>query len=72
MTRKEERFEESIKHFPRFAERRVGFIAGSEWADRTMLEKLRNFIDHHTNIKDVYRFLESINGEPYKYVEEQI
>lgn len=33
MTRQEEIIQDAIKEFPRFAERRVGFIAGAEWAD---------------------------------------
>lgn len=36
------------------------FIAGAKWADKTILEKLRNFIAHHTDIKDVYNFLKNI------------
>lgn len=34
MTREEEIIQESIKKHPRFAERRVGFIDGAEWADK--------------------------------------
>lgn len=33
MTREKEIIAESIKRYPRFAERRIGFIAGVEWAD---------------------------------------
>ena len=33
MARQEERHQAAIKEFPHFAERRVGFIAGAEWAD---------------------------------------
>lgn len=33
MTRKEEIIQAAIKEFPRFAERRVGFIAGAMWSD---------------------------------------
>lgn len=31
--------QESIKRYPRFAERRVGFIAGAEWMQKKMIEK---------------------------------
>lgn len=33
MERKNEIIEESVKIYPRFAERRVGFIGGALWAD---------------------------------------
>lgn len=33
MTRKEEIIQAAIKESPRFAERRVGFIAGAMWSD---------------------------------------
>ncbi len=33
MNRQEERQQAAIKEHPRFAERRIGFIAGAEWAD---------------------------------------
>lgn len=33
MTRKEEIIQAAIKEFPRFAERRIGFIIGATWAD---------------------------------------
>lgn len=35
----------------------VDFTKGAEWANKTLLEKLREFIDHHTDIKDVYKFI---------------
>lgn len=30
---------------------------GMAYANRTMLEKLKEFVDHHTDIKDVYEFI---------------
>lgn len=33
MERKNEIIEESVKRYPRFAERRVGFIDGALWSD---------------------------------------
>lgn len=39
MTRKEQITQQAVKDYPRFAERRVGFIAGAEWADKTMIDK---------------------------------
>lgn len=32
---------------------------GMAYADRTMLEKLKEFVDHHTDIKDVYEFIKA-------------
>lgn len=44
MTRKEETIQAAIKEFSRFAERRVGFITGAEWADKTMIDKACKFL----------------------------
>ena len=33
MKREEEIVQQAVKEFPRFAERRVGFISGAKWAD---------------------------------------
>ena len=54
MTRKEEIIQQSIKEFPRFAERRIGFIAGSEWSDEHPqkglidIDKACEWLDEHT------------------------
>ena len=40
MKRKEEIVQQSVKEFPRFAERRVGFITGAEWSDEHPKEGL--------------------------------
>lgn len=45
VSRTDEIIKESIKKHPRFAERRVGFIDGAQWADRTMIEKVMNWLD---------------------------
>lgn len=51
MTRKEEIIQTAINKNPRFAERRIGFIAGAEWADKTLTEKacawLKAFLESH-------------------------
>ena len=44
VSRTDEIIKESIKKHPRFAERRVGFIDGAQWADRTMIEKVMNWL----------------------------
>lgn len=44
VSRADEIIKESIKKHPRFAERRVGFIDGAQWADRTMIEKVMNWL----------------------------
>ena len=49
-SRQEERQIAAIKQFPHFAERRAGFVAGAEWADKTMLDKacewIRDFMEY--------------------------
>lgn len=40
MDRKNEIIQESVKRYPRFAERRVGFIDGALWADENSREGL--------------------------------
>ena len=37
--------QESIKRYPRFAERRCGFIAGAEWMQKKMIEKACDWIE---------------------------
>lgn len=44
MTRKEEIQQAAIANNRRFAERRIGFIQGAEWADKTMIEKALKFL----------------------------
>lgn len=45
VSRTDEIIKESINKHPRFAERRVGFIDGAQWADKTMIEKVMNWLD---------------------------
>lgn len=49
-SRKVERQQAAINQFPHWAERRVGFIAGAEWGDKTMLDKacewIRDFMEY--------------------------
>ena len=40
MNREKEIVQQSIKEFPRFAERRVGFIIGAKWSDEHPKEGL--------------------------------
>ena len=47
MTREEEIIQESINKFPRFAERRVGFVDGALWADKTMLDKACEWLENN-------------------------
>ena len=42
--------QESIKRYPRFAERRVGFIAGAEWIQKKMIDKACEWIIEHIDI----------------------
>ena len=44
MTRKEEIIQEAIDRYPRFVERRVGFADGALWADKTMIDKICDYL----------------------------
>lgn len=39
--------QESIKRHPRFADKRVGFIDGAEWMQKTMIEKACEWVENH-------------------------
>lgn len=39
MTREEQIIQESIKKYPRFPERRIGFIDGAQWEHKKLVEK---------------------------------
>lgn len=51
VSRTDEIIKESIKKHPRFAERRVGFIDGAEWADRTMIEKAVKWLEENCTVE---------------------
>ncbi len=58
MTREEQIIQESIKKYPRFPERRIGFIDGAQWEHKRLVEKARKWL---SNNKDNY--IMDIEGE---------
>ena len=61
--------QESIKRHPRFADKRVGFIDGAEWMQKTMMEKATQWL-----FENVYDYLNPEDQERVesfrKYLEE--
>lgn len=51
VSRTDEIIKESIKKHPRFAERRVGFIDGAQWADKTMIEKAVKWLEENCTVE---------------------
>lgn len=66
MTREEQIIQESIKKYPRFPERRIGFIDGAQWADKhpnpSTIKKIFEFALEKTNFL-IADNLESIDWE---------
>lgn len=46
MTREEQIIQESIKKYPRFPERRIGFIDGAQWEHKRLVEKACEWLDN--------------------------
>lgn len=44
MTREEQIIQESIKKYPRFPERRIGFIDGAQWEHKRLVEKASKWL----------------------------
>ncbi len=67
MTREEQIIQESIKKYPRFPERRIGFIDGVQWEHKRLVEKacewLISSFDHLHN--EYHRKLEFGNQEVF-------
>lgn len=67
MTCEEQIIQESIKKYPRFPERRIGFIDGAQWEHKRLVEKaskwLINSFDHLHN--EYHRKLEFGNQEVF-------
>lgn len=51
--------QESIKRHPRFADKRVGFIDGAEWMQKTMIEKACEWITEHADIPYEGEFIDN-------------
>lgn len=66
MTREEQIIQESIKKYPRFPERRIGFIDGIQWADKhpnpDTIKSIFEFALNNTNFL-IADSLESIDWE---------
>lgn len=66
MTREEQIIQESIKKYPRFPERRIGFIDGAQWADEhpnpNIIRKIFEFALEKTNFM-IADSLQSIDFE---------
>ena len=58
MTREEQIIQESIKKYPRFPERRIGFIDGAQWEHKKLVEMACEWL---SNNKDNY--IIDIEGE---------
>lgn len=46
MTREEQIIQESIKKYPIFPERRIGFIDGVQWEHKRLVEKACEWLDN--------------------------
>lgn len=66
MTREEQIIQEGIKKYPRFPEKRIGFIDGAKWADAhpnpSTIKKIFEFALEKTNFL-IADNLESIDWE---------
>ena len=66
MTREKQTIQESIKKYPRFPERRIGFIDGAQWADNhpnpDIIKSIFEFALNNTNFL-IADNLESIDWE---------
>lgn len=62
--REEEIVQQAVKEFPRFAERRVGFITGAKWSDEHPRKGL-------VDIEKVKEFLSSVDLNFYRELEDK-
>lgn len=63
MTREEQIIQESIKKYPRFPERRIGFIDGAEWEHKMLVERACEWLRrNYTNymINDLSKYVEDV------------
>lgn len=65
MIRKEEIQQEAIKQYPRFAERRIGFIAGADWAIAKFEENRLKACDTQTKEETAMTAFTSYSHSPY-------
>lgn len=60
MSREEKIQQEANYHYTPDSAHNCIFVAGAKRANETLLEKLKEFVGHHTDIKDVYKFIETM------------
>ena len=54
MTREEQIIQESIKKYPRFPERRIGFIDGAQWEHKRLVEKACEWLSDNKDNYIIY------------------
>ena len=59
MTRKEEIVRVADENYSGYSERRLGFIAGANWADETMLDRACEWLENRHNIEKCFNILTS-------------
>ena len=64
MTRKEEIVRVADENYSGYSERRLGFIAGANWADKTMLDRAENYLRSKLEYRPILKE-EYIHGEDY-------
>ena len=64
MTRKVEIVQVANENYSGYSERRLGFIAGANWADKTMLDRAENYLRSKFEYRPILKE-EYIHGEDY-------
>ena len=64
MKRKEEILQVANENYSGYSERRLGFIAGANWADKTMLDRAENYLRSKLEYRPILKE-EYIHGEDY-------
>lgn len=59
MTRKEEIVRVADENYSGYSERRLGFMAGANWADETMLDRACEWLENRHNIEKCLNILTS-------------
>ena len=66
MTREEQIIQESIKKYPRFPERRIGFIDGTQWEHKRIVEKACEWMKQSMYVEYIFEYNE--DEKPVQYV----
>ena len=59
MTREEEIVRVADRNYSGYSERRLGFMAGATWADKTMLDRACKWLENRHNIEKCLNILTS-------------